>query len=371
MRIFFLVFFFGFSFLLEAQKETVICGTVSSPDTAFRPFSYSGIMIDEPDVFYSASVNTDGFYSRNFRQHTRVKLYTFYENYYKADTTFDTGDSDTIRINFLLYPKNYIFSAAAAARDISKGKLQIVTYDTAVYQRSLEFAYTKQFHFDYILQPEPKDYDFKDNLSAYNRAMRSHLDSINAEGWYKRLDQVEDSLQFLEADNYGKTHPADLNALVFPATILPGKMEKKIAEREEDYQRLFKSRGDTLDYTESFMLGKIDSSDDYSYIFEAQFWMMEHYRNMIPELIRRITNKKEVGLINTADLIINERIASGQLKFYGHGGWCPDDLFTVAGRANFLLREITGENFGYVSMYSTEADLKKLQNRWVWWLSQL
>lgn len=75
--------------------------------------------------------------------------------------------------------------------------------------------------------------------------------------------------------------------------------------------------------------------------------------------------------MNSADLIIWERIEAKQMKFYGHGGVSSDDLFTVAGRANRILTKITGENFGNVSMYSTPGQLATLQQRWIKWLKGL
>ena len=55
-----------------------------------------------------------------------------------------------------------------------------------------------------------------------------------------------------------------------------------------------------------------------------------------------------VGLTNSADVIIWERIESGELKFYGHGWVIEDDLFSVAGRASWPLKELTGLSLGSV-----------------------
>ena len=89
---------------------------------------------------------------------------------------------------------------------------------------------------------------------------------------------------------------------------------------------------------------------------------------MLPKLIQRITHNKEIGLENTADLIINERIQNGDLKFYGHGQIATDDLFKISGRANHLLKRITGEDFGSVMMNSTQEELTELQKKWILWL---
>jgi hypothetical protein len=165
----------------------------------------------------------------------------------------------------------------------------------------------------------------------------------------------------------------DSSNLKFPDNAkLSEKFRKAIKEQTAEFNRLcYKDSAVTKKYTVQFMLDKIDSDSNYDYVFLAEYWIVFHYKDMIPQLIKRITNKKEVGLINTADLIIWERIESGHLEFYGHGGVSDDDLFTVAGRANLLLKDITGENFGNVGIKSSREFLIKLQSKWVKWIKAL
>lgn len=166
---------------------------------------------------------------------------------------------------------------------------------------------------------------------------------------------------------------AQSDSLKFPNNAkLPDKFQKAIKEQTKEYDRLFYSdSATTKHYSVPFMLDKIDNDSNYHYIFLAQYWIVFHYQHIIPQLIERLTNKKEVGLTNSADLIIWERAQAKQMQFYGHGDISNDDLFTVAGRANRLLTEITGENFGHVSMYSTQEQLVTLQKAWVKWLKKL
>ncbi len=172
--------------------------------------------------------------------------------------------------------------------------------------------------------------------------------------------------------SFGQTKTENLN-LKFPDNPkLSLKFEEAIKYNTSELKRLF--YGDTTtvkNYTLKFILNKIDSDSNYHYIFITRFWIIFHYKEIIPELIIRLTNKMEVGLVNYADLIILERIQSGQMKYYGHGGVSADDLFTIAGRANRLLTKISGEDFGHVSMYSTKKDLVKLQKKWIKWLNKL
>jgi hypothetical protein len=172
--------------------------------------------------------------------------------------------------------------------------------------------------------------------------------------------------------SFGQT-PADTFNLKFPANAkLSDKFRTAIKQQASEFNRLFyRDSAITKKYTPQFIVDKIDHDSNYHYIFLSEYWIAFHYEEMIPQLITRLTDKTEVGLINSADLIIWERVQSQQLKFYGHGGVSNDDLFTIAGRANRILKKITGEDFGVVSMYSTQDFLKTLQNKWRNWFKSL
>jgi hypothetical protein len=166
---------------------------------------------------------------------------------------------------------------------------------------------------------------------------------------------------------------AQTDSLKFPNSVkLPDKFQKAIKHQTKEYDRLFyRDSATTKYYSVPFMLDKIDNDSNYHYLFLAEYWIAFHYASTIPELIKRVTNKKEVGLTNSADLIIWERVQAKQMQFYGHGGISKDDLFTIAGRANRLLTEITGQDFGHVSMYSNQEQLVSLQEKWINWLKSL
>jgi hypothetical protein len=74
-------------------------------------------------------------------------------------------------------------------------------------------------------------------------------------------------------------------------------------------------------------------------------------------------------LTATSRLIIWERITSGDILFEGKGLQVSDDLFSVAGRANWVLRTVTHRKFGYVRPDTDPSELKKIQARWLAWLS--
>ncbi len=119
------------------------------------------------------------------------------------------------------------------------------------------------------------------------------------------------------------------------------------------------------------VLASIRTQSDFEPLFVARYWMAGEFgntRTMIPALIALLTDRTRVGLTNAGDIIIPERIGSGELKSYGHGWYIEDDLFLVSGRASWLLKEITGEKrFGTVKPDSSALDVEAMQRRWANW----
>lgn len=87
----------------------------------------------------------------------------------------------------------------------------------------------------------------------------------------------------------------------------------------------------------------------------------------LKSLIQQITNHQETKLEGTSRLIIWERIISGEILFEGKGYQVDDDLFSVAGRANWILKNITKHCFGVVMNNSTPGDLEILKAKWNNW----
>lgn len=160
--------------------------------------------------------------------------------------------------------------------------------------------------------------------------------------------------------------------LKFPVNAKMSPQFKAAVERQQkQYEQLMGWNKEIKSFTPAYMLEKIDTSPDYNDLYIAEYWIAYNYQAMIPELIKRISNNTEIGLVESMDLVIPERVASGQMADYPNGQISEDDLFTVAGRANRLLKVITGEDFGDVSMKSSPFALKDLQNKWVEWFKTL
>lgn len=92
-------------------------------------------------------------------------------------------------------------------------------------------------------------------------------------------------------------------------------------------------------------------------------------KNLLNGLISQIANNAKVKLKDTTKLVIWERIKSGEILFEGKGYQISDDLFTVAGRANWMLRNLTKKNFGHVKPNTAAEELETLQRKWMRWMS--
>lgn len=141
--------------------------------------------------------------------------------------------------------------------------------------------------------------------------------------------------------------------------------KKPIAWIEAEKEYRFYSSMDTLGFSLNKVLAVLDSAKNFWDLCAAKTWCFVHPYEVFPHLICRLSNKTKVGLTNTADLIIWDRIQTSELKFYGHGGGMQEDIFTVAGRASWILNWMTGEDFASVGIELTPSMASKYQADWV------
>lgn len=146
---------------------------------------------------------------------------------------------------------------------------------------------------------------------------------------------------------------------------LPQSFKKSSTWIEEQHEYKFYSSNDTLGFSLNSVLEIIDTEKEFWRLCAAKTWCFAHPSEVFPHLICRLSNKTKIGLVNTADLIIWDRIRSGDLKFYGHGGGMQEDIFTVAGRASWILNWMTGESFASVGIELTPTLAKEYQEAWV------
>ena len=144
---------------------------------------------------------------------------------------------------------------------------------------------------------------------------------------------------------------------------------KKAEEAREQLEFYGNSYPDTFALQDA--LNTIDTAKAFWSVCSSKSWCLKNYDQVFPHLIARLTDKTLVGLTGTADLIIWDRIMSGDLKFYGHGGGMDEDIFTVAGRASWILNELTGEEFSVVHGATTEQELIAFKQQWTEFIEKL
>lgn len=127
--------------------------------------------------------------------------------------------------------------------------------------------------------------------------------------------------------------------------------------------------GDTMTLEKAIMIIKHDK--DFWTFLQAKTYCIDNFKTSVPKLIAMLTDTTKVGLTNSADLIIWDRLQTKELTFYGHGGLINEDIFTVAGRCSYILNELTDENFALVHVATTMKELEIYQALWTSWFGRL
>jgi hypothetical protein len=127
-------------------------------------------------------------------------------------------------------------------------------------------------------------------------------------------------------------------------------------------------------YSDSYRLrdalALIDTANTLSF-GSAKSWCMKNYHQAFPYLVTRLSDKRKLKISDAGDLIIWDRLNTGDLESYGHGGIIEEDVFTIAGRASWILNELTGENFAVVHANLTEQEAEKFKTLWKKYISKL
>ncbi|MEM6342890.1 MAG: hypothetical protein AAF927_03385 [Bacteroidota bacterium] len=154
--------------------------------------------------------------------------------------------------------------------------------------------------------------------------------------------------------------------------LLKPEMEGRLVQNQEMFENYYVPRLKwQTEAPVAFMLRRIDKDPNYRSIEIIKHWSALHYEALIPELILRITYTEVVGLKNYKDIIIWDRVDSGDMVLNGPGAEIRDDLFAVAGRANFLLKNLTGEDFGDIGINTSAEERLFIRDQWVNWLLNL
>jgi hypothetical protein len=160
-----------------------------------------------------------------------------------------------------------------------------------------------------------------------------------------------------------------INQYRLPDNFVKPKKWNDAEKSRTDHEFYGGTYADTFDLQDA--LATIDTAKNFWTVCAAKSWCLKNYNQAFPFLVTRLTIKTKVGLENMADLIIWERIGSGDLKFYGHGGGMQEDIFTIAGRASWILYELTGEEFAVVHVSMTEVQAKEYKRLWAEYINEL
>ena len=92
---------------------------------------------------------------------------------------------------------------------------------------------------------------------------------------------------------------------------------------------------------------------------------------MIPELIKDLSDTTYIGLTNANDVNIWCRVKTGQMKQNSLNYQIDDDIFKVCGRASWILKRLSKNEFGNIRCATKYEDILAIQKQWQKWLSTL
>ncbi len=355
-------------------KTVVVYGQMTSDYKDAEIDKIVGIYVryttsDNSYLTFPDKINQNGYYTRTLEEAETVTIESNVHDFYAPAITEAVNGRDSIRIDLHLIPKPYVYTREKAMADTRIKKIQLVTFDSLEYECTKKIDLQKDFGFSYMYMPKPKDYDFETNIENYNRIVEFYL-TLKDGDWETKLNQVRDSVVNLEADNYSRNHKIDIEILKVPKIEgLPKEMQERIGRLQQNYNDWLKEK--LTDYSIAYTIKVITSDKSYDHFYLLPQRISMDYEVFLPELIKLLTNSTEAGMDDYPGVMLCRGLAPTGPVGCVAIPYSDDDLFTVAGRANHLLKRLTGEYFGWVSVHPTEADMKKLQNRWVYWLLQL
>lgn len=172
-----------------------------------------------------------------------------------------------------------------------------------------------------------------------------------------------------------------IDTTIPPDYFLPEKFSKPIkwkeAENRNAIDEQFYCNEDSIEIkncNQAFNI--IDTGKNFCDLYYACKWCKDNYEAAFPRLIKRLTDKTEVGLNSYVDLYITKRSEDGSMSLIMSTGGKPEihineDIFTIAGRASWILNEITGENFAIVQPFTSSEKLEQFKQKWIDWIKTL
>lgn len=248
-------------------------------------------------------------------------------------------------------------------KDVHSNKVALYTEDYEYYLIDSIYQWSKKYGVSVVYHPWDKG-----NRKArfvYNCLAAKHMLAKDS-SIFTNLGKRIDSLTYLELDVLcGKNITADSLPILPKIQKINFDLAAHIAKKrnrhiKDWYQEEMEKHSPTL----SSIIEAITNDSNYAAVQLAEIYGSYYPQEMVEQLLPLLTDTTFVGLTNSADLIIYDRLDSGDLEYYGHGGVVDDDLFIVAGRANYLLYSITGSKLGQVRMNPSVPYLERLACRW-------
>lgn len=161
--------------------------------------------------------------------------------------------------------------------------------------------------------------------------------------------------------------------------LMPAEFQKQIKTVNSECRIAYGMRKDNAlneitNYKPDEIRRFIYNEQDYEKLFRCPFWLAmdsTRYCTFIPELINALTDTTYIGLTNAFDVTIWCRVKTGQLKENTYNYQIDDDVFKVCGRANWILKRLTKNEFGNIRCDTKMENILAIQSKWMKWLNTL
>jgi hypothetical protein len=161
--------------------------------------------------------------------------------------------------------------------------------------------------------------------------------------------------------------------------LMPAEFQKQLKTVNSEFKFAYgmlldSTMRDIRNYSFDTIHKFIYKETDYEKIFRCPFWLaMDSTRfcKFIPELINALTDTTYIGLTNANDVTIWCRVKAGQLKQNSLNYQIDDDIFRVCGRASWILKRLTKNEYGIIRCDTKMDDIKAIQKLWWKWLKTL
>ena len=182
-------------------------------------------------------------------------------------------------------------------------------------------------------------------------------------------------LRFFVGNSFAQTNTKPFLAI----KLMPADFQKQLKTVNSEFKFAYGMRLDSVmrdirNYPADSIHKFIYSATDYEKVFRCPFWIaMDSVRfcRFIPELINALTDTTYIGLTNANDVTIWCRVKTGQLKNASYNYQIDDDAFKVCGRASWILKRLTKNEFGIIRCDTKVEDIKIIQKLWWKWLNTL